>query len=265
MRNGQTAWRGIVVVVMFGWVTAAAWSRETGVDVSHFQGETGMPQANWNQLAAEDRTFAYIKATEGLLPPGNVDPAWPGNVANAANAGILTGVYHFARPDNRPTTTGAIQEADQFVAVAGSAMTPGHLRPVIDLEVGSSLSTAALTDWVLAFVNEVATLKGPSAKPIVYAPASYAVSELDNRVANLDLWIRANFGDPQTGQPSTTGVFNNWAIWQYNVGPAGGISQIDQNVIHSELAPLSSLLIVPEPTALVAVMLTMSCALRRRV
>ena len=56
-------------------------ARDIGVDLSHFQGETGMPQANWDQLAAEGRTFAYIKSTEGLNPPGNIDPAWPTNVA----------------------------------------------------------------------------------------------------------------------------------------------------------------------------------------
>jgi lysozyme len=228
----------------------AAKARELGVDVSHFQGEPGMPQANWNQLAAEGRTFAYIKSTEGLNPPGNIDPSWPTNVQRAAVAGIKSGVYHFARPDNRPTTAGAVQEADFFVATAGAAMTAGHLRPVIDLERGSALSTSALTDWVLAFVAEVVALKGPGVEPIVYTTSGFAVNELDSRVANLDLWIRANFGDPQTGQPSTTGVFSNWAIWQYNVGPAGGINPIDQNVIHTESAPLSSLVIVPEPSSL---------------
>jgi GH25 family lysozyme M1 (1,4-beta-N-acetylmuramidase) len=222
-------------------------ARELGVDVSHFQGEFGMPQANWNQLAAEGRVFAYIKSTEGLLPPGNVDNAWPTNVQRATNAGILNGVYHFARPDNRPTVAGAIQEANFFVATAGSAMTPGHLRPVIDLERGNALSTAALTDWVLAFVNEVVALKGPTAEPVIYTTGNYANNEFDNRVAHLDLWIRHNFGDPQTGQPSTTGVFNDWAIWQYNVAAAGGINPIDQNVVHSETTPLSSLVIVPEP------------------
>ena len=182
-----------------------------------------MPQANWDQLAAEGRTFAYIKSTEGLNPPGNIDPAWPTNVTRATNAGILNGVYHFARPDNRPTTAGAIQEADFFVATAGSAMTNGHLRPVIDLERGNALSTSDLTDWVLAFVNEVVALKGPERRTDRVHHLQFAVGELDSRVANLDLWIRANFGDPQTGQPSTTGVFNDWAFWQYNVGPAGGI------------------------------------------
>jgi lysozyme len=210
-----------------------------------------MPQANWNQLAAEGRKFAFIKSTEGLNPPGNIDGAWPTNVARAKAAGIIPGVYHFARPDNRPTVAGAIQEANFFVATAGSAMTPGHMRPVIDLERGNGLSTSGLTDWVLAFVNQVVALKGPAAEPIVYTVSSYAVGELDSRVANLDLWIRANFGDPQTGQPSTTGVFNDWAIWQYNVGPAGGVNPIDQNVIHSESTPLASLVIVPEPASVV--------------
>jgi GH25 family lysozyme M1 (1,4-beta-N-acetylmuramidase) len=233
--------------------TPAILARDLGVDVSHFQGETGMPQSNWNQLATEGRVFAYIKSTEGLNPPGNIDNAWPTNVQRATAAGILNGVYHFARPDNRPTVTGAIQEADFFVATAGNAMTPGHLRPVIDLERGNGLTTAALTDWVLAFVDRVVAQLGPSAEPIVYTTSSFAVGELDSRVANLDLWIRANFGDPQTGQPSTTGLFNDWTIWQYNVGPAGGINPIDQNVIHSEVTPLQSLVIVPEPSSLALV------------
>src|SRR5437867_3870416 len=145
----------IFIAISLVFAVAPALAREIGVDVSHFQGETGMPQANWDQLAAEGRTFAFIKSTEGLNPPGNIDAAWPTNVQRATNAGILNGVYHFARPDNRPTVAGAVQEADFFVATAGTAMDPGHLRPVIDVERGNTLSTSDLTDWVLAFENEV--------------------------------------------------------------------------------------------------------------
>ena len=232
-------------------VASAASARELGVDVSHFQGETGMPQANWNQLATEGRTFAFIKATEGLLPPGNIDNAWPANVQRAQSAGIFAGVYHFARPDNRPTVTGAVQEAGHFVATAGSAMNAGNLRPVIDLERGNALSTAALTDWVLAFINEVVNLKGPSAEPIVYVTTSYATGELDNRVADLDLWIRDVSGkNPQTDQPATTGQFSTWAFWQYEVGSAGGVSPLDLNVQNTDAQPLSSFVIVPEPASI---------------
>jgi GH25 family lysozyme M1 (1,4-beta-N-acetylmuramidase) len=240
-------WLGICALGGVFFFVVDLHARSIGVDVSHFQGESGMPQANWDQLATEGRTFAYIKSTEGLNPPGNIDAAWPANVSRATSSGILNGVYHFARPDNRPTVTGAIQEADFFVATAGSAMTPGHLRPVIDLERGNALTTSDLTDWVLAFVNEVVTLKGAAAEPIVYTTSSFAIGELDSRVSNLDLWIRANFGDPQTGNPSTTGVFSDWAIWQYNVGLAGGVNPIDQNVLHDDVMPLSSFVVAPEP------------------
>jgi GH25 family lysozyme M1 (1,4-beta-N-acetylmuramidase) len=240
-------------------------ARDLGVDVSHFQGETGMPQANWNQLAAEGRTFGYIKATEGLNPPGNIDPAFATNVQRAQNAGILAGVYHFARPDNRPLPSGAVAEAGHFVNTAGSAMNAGNLRPVLDLErQATGMTQAALTDWVLAFIGEVVRLKGPAAEPIVYVTTSYAQFELDNRVADLDLWIRdINGQNPQTGNPGTTGLFNNWVFWQYAVGSAGGISPLDLNVQHSESQPLSAF-VVPEPMSLSLLAFAGAAILRRR-
>src|SRR5215216_4607060 len=82
-------------------------ARNLGVDVSHFQNESGIDQARWDQLFAEGRTFAFIKSTEGLSPPGNTDATMASNVARAAAAGILPGVYHYAHPENRPTVAGA--------------------------------------------------------------------------------------------------------------------------------------------------------------
>src|SRR5262245_5540325 len=107
-------------------------AREFGVDVSHFQGASALAQAKWNQMAAEGKSSAFIKATEGLTGPD--DTTMSTNVARADSAGIYNGVYHFAHPENRPTPSGAVQEADHFVSFAGSAIGPGHLRPVLDLE-----------------------------------------------------------------------------------------------------------------------------------
>lgn len=247
--------------------TAPAHARELGVDVSHHQGATGISQTSWNGMSTDGKQFAWIKATEGLTPPGNVDPAWQNNVVRATTAGVFAGVYHFARPDNRPNVAGAIAEAGHFVSTAGNAMNPGHLRPVIDLERGSAMTTADLTDWVLAFVNEVINLKGPGAAPIVYTSMGYATLELDSRVANLDAWlVDLSAQDPQTGAPFTTGQFNNWTVWQYShTGASGGISPLDLDVIHSEYKPLSSLVIVPEPTSLAGLAaMTLLCTLRRR-
>jgi GH25 family lysozyme M1 (1,4-beta-N-acetylmuramidase) len=145
-------------------------------------------------------------------------------------------------------------------------MDAGYLRPVLDLERGSSLTTAALTDWVLAFNNEVVALKGASAEPIVYTGFDFATSELDSRVAGLDLWVRdVSGGDPQTGQPQSTGQFTTWAFWQYAVGSAGGISPLDLNVQNTDAAPLSSF-VIPEPgaAALIAALAAGGLLSRRR-
>lgn len=240
-------------------------ARNIGVDVSHFQGSTGIAQSSWNQMATEGITFAYIKSTEGLTGPDDTTEAT--NVARANTAGILNGVYHFAHPENRPLPSGAVQEADHFVGFAGSAIGPGHLRPVLDLESGSTLTTTALTDWVFAFVNEVMLLKGSAAEPIIYCNGSYATSELDSRVSSLDLWMaNPSAANPQTGAPATTGQFGNWLMWQNSwTGTAGGINPIDMDVLHSEQTPLSAL-VIPEPASLAMLALSgaMVSARRRR-
>jgi autotransporter-associated beta strand protein len=227
-------------------------ARGQGVDVSHFQGSTGISQNSWNQMAAEGKTFAFIKATEGLTGPD--DAAMSNNVARATSAGILNGVYHYAHPENRPTPAGAVMEADHLLNYAGTAIGQGHLRPVLDIEGSSSnLSASALTDWVIAFINEVVAMRGSSAAPIIYTTPFFTNSKFDARIANYDLWIedQSNLNDPQTGRPNASdlGQFANWSFWQYNVDTAGGISPIDLNVVHGEYKPLSSFVIPPVTSA----------------
>ena len=230
-------------------------ARDFGEDVSHFQGD--ISQSIWNQMFAEGKRFAFIKATEGLTGPN--DLTMSNNVARAAAAGLLAGVYHLAHPENRPTTNGAISEATNFLSWAGSAIGPGRLRPVLDLEFGSGLTTTELTDWVIAFSNEIINNRGPAAAPIIYTIQSFAQNELDSRLANYDLWLAAYSGgsDPQADDPppfglstNALGVFNNWSFWQYSdTGSSGGISPLDLDVCHSEYKPLSSYLIPGPPPA----------------
>ena len=231
--------------------------RDFGVDVSHFQGETGISQTSWNQMFADGKRFAFIKISEGFA---FVDLACPNNVNRATAAGLRAGVYHFAHPDTHPTTNEAIQEADFFLGAAGNFIGPGYLRPVLDLEVGSGLSTSNLTAWVIAFANEIVTNRGPGAAPIIYCAQSYAQGELDARLANYDLWLRTITAlDPSTNEPplqgggsDATGVFNDWSFWQYSsTGNSGGITPLDLNVCKSEVKPLDSFLIptIPNPVA----------------
>jgi GH25 family lysozyme M1 (1,4-beta-N-acetylmuramidase) len=223
-------------------------TRNLGVDVSHFQNSSGIPETNWAQMYTQGERFAFAKASEGLTGPDDATMAV--NVSNAMQAGLLAGVYHFAHPENRPTTNGAVQEADHLLSFAGSAIGPGMLRPVLDMEeTSTNLPPAAMTDWVLAFMQEIVNNRGAGAQPIVYCLSGYAATQFDSRLATNTAWISTGSGNPQTDNPPT-GVFTNWAFWQYSYnGSAGGISPLDLDVCHDEMAPLISYLIpAPAPT-----------------
>ena len=235
---------------------AVAQVREFGVDVSHYQGSTGVSQDTWNQIFAMGGSFTFIKATEGLTGPD--DGSMANNLTRATAAGLLAGVYHYAHPENRPTPAGAVLEADHLLNYAGTAIGPGYLRPVLDLEGrAANLSTAALTDWVIAFSNEIIAQRGAGAAPLVYCTESFANNELDSRLASYDLWLAAPVGSanpmtddpPNPGYPRATGVFDNWAFWQFGAGSVGDLSAVDVDVAHSEFRPLAGYLI-PEPGVL---------------
>jgi GH25 family lysozyme M1 (1,4-beta-N-acetylmuramidase)/N-acetylneuraminic acid mutarotase len=229
--------------------------RNYGVDASHFQDSNGIPLVNWQQIYNEGQHFAFVKATEGLTGPD--DPTMTTNVASARQAGLLVGVYHFAHPENRPTTNGAVQEADHMLSYTGSAIGPGMLRPVLDIETGyGTLTPTQMSDWVLAFSQEIVNHRGAGAAPIVYCVQFYANNAFDTRLAGNALWLEAaNGGDPTFTDPpangfaSATGIFTNWAFWQYNIsGSAGGINPIDLDVSHDDVYPLASY-ITPTPAA----------------
>lgn len=246
----------IAGIVVFAMATHAHAARDLGVDVSHFQGSSGVSPASWSQMYASGKRFAFIKATEGLTGPD--DAAMANNVANASAAGLSVGVYHYAHAENRPTPAGAVLEANHLLTYAGAAIGPGRLKPVIDLEGSvANLSTSDLTSWVIAFSDTIAAARGEAARPILYCSDSFANFELDSRLVNYDLWVRVIGGDPVNGQPpdrglplGASGVFSNWSFWQYSAtGSAGGISPLDLDVVNSDYKPLSNF-IVPEPTAL---------------
>src|ERR1051325_10332441 len=166
----------------------AAVPRDLGVDVSHYDGSSGVSQSSWNQMYGDGLHFAFIKGSEGLTGPD--DGTMTNNVTRATTAGALAGVYHVAHAENRPTTNGAIQEADHFLSFAGTFIRPGRLRPVLDLEQNNTvLTTAALTDWIIAFNAEIVAQRGSGAAPIIYLGRSSANNEVDSRLANYDLWL----------------------------------------------------------------------------
>ncbi|MGD2250120.1 MAG: lectin-like protein [Candidatus Methanofastidiosia archaeon] len=194
-----------------------------GIDVSHWQGSI-----NWSQVYGGGYRFAFIKASEGT---SYTDSKFTTNMSGALSAGLYPGPYHFAHPDSYSATA----EAAHFVDVAGDYMTNGYLRPALDLEDGASLSTTALTDWVIDFMTYVENETG--VEPVIYCNSNYANNELDSRVTQYDLWIAHwDVSSPNTG------VWDSWEFWQYHVADYGevpGISErCDQDYFNGDLNTL---------------------------
>lgn len=91
-----------------------------GIDVSHLQGEI-----DWEAVAGDNITFAYIKATEG---EDFSDPQFMVNWRLTGSAGLDRGAYHFFTA----CTSGATQ-AQNFLRVAPPEA--GVLPPAVSLEL----------------------------------------------------------------------------------------------------------------------------------
>jgi lysozyme len=136
----------------------------TGVDVSNNQGTI-----DWNALRSDDVDFAYIKVTEGI---GYIDPDVDAHLAGARAAGLIVGLYHFARPD----TNSPEADAASFAAAlsARGAAQPGWLPPCLDLERDAPVNMIAWSQRFLAALR-AATGYGPA---MLYANTSWWQNQL---------------------------------------------------------------------------------------
>lgn len=200
--------------------------RTLGIDVSHFQ-----TVSSWASVYSAGKNFAWVKATEGATVN---DAAMSSHMSGATAAGVIAGVYHFARPDNNSAAT----ESNHFLSIAGAYIGAGYLKPVLDIEV-SSLSKTATSTWVNAFCNAV--LNATGVRPIVYSGASFASTKLDSTVTQWSPWIASYNGQsPTTGSPTSTTPWTGWSFWQYSqTGTVSGISgSVDSDVYASDVTAL---------------------------
>jgi len=228
-----------------GW-SAEDWLRKVnsitlvnGIDVSHWQGSI-----NWNNVYNAGERFAFVKASEGT---GFQDPNFVTNMNNGKNAGLLVGSYHFARPD---LGNNATLEARYFISVSKNYLTQGYLRPVLDLETGSSLGKTRLSNWVNEFMNTVKREAG--VEPIIYVNVYYATNYLDSSVSKYTLWI-AHWTYNPNGNPGSTGVWGtNWSFWQYtNQSSVSGISgAVDADLFNGDSNGLSAFAIASQQSTI---------------
>ena len=220
-----------------------------GIDVSAYQATI-----NWTDVKAQGIVFAWAKATEGTTVAYD-DADYVANTTNGVAAGVYMGAYHFAHPDDNPTTAGAIAEANHFLSIAQPYIVACELPPMLDYEtdVSSSLTGAQQTAWVEAWMNTVHTATG--IMPILYTDGSIANEFTSALASYCKLWIAtendANAVIPPATAPPTPSTSDqaawnpNWTINQYydavtvNGIPAGGV---DGDVFNGDLAALKTLM-----------------------
>jgi GH25 family lysozyme M1 (1,4-beta-N-acetylmuramidase) len=201
-------------------------STEKGLDVSHHNTDD-YGAINWSQVYGAGNRFAFTKATEGT---SFTDATFRTNMANAKSAQMLIGVYHFARPD---VNSNAVAEANYFVSVTGSYFTSGYLRPVLDLETGSSIGWNTLSSWADTWMSTVKSATG--VEPILYVNSNYA-NNLSSSLTKYQLWVAHYYVTaPNTGRWPT------WNFWQYtDIGSTPGVGDptIDLDYFNGTLESL---------------------------
>jgi|GEM_PF-875115 len=214
--------------------------RSLGIDISDFQGDITV--AEWQQIKASGKDFAFSKATEGVTFDAGTFTA---NITRAKTAGVLIGAYHYGRPDNNP----AVAEADHFISVINPYLTAGYVRPVLDIETDAG-TVAFMSTWVNDFCNRVKTVTGIT--PLVYTGQFFASSNFNSSVTQWPLWIARYPGgtvNPQTDVPGSTTPWPTWNIWQYTAsGAVPGISgNVDFDVYNGDLAAFTSNFVIKAP------------------
>lgn len=251
-----------------------AWAqRARGVDASYWQGNM-----DWNKTYEAGARFAFVRSSRGQ---DEVDTRFKQNMSTissmaAAGKKIYAGAYHYGKPTAVGMLTGSSSAAEiaanaraganHFIVSAGDYMTPGWLRPVLDLESGGGvLSRTQLSSWANTFMDHIQARTG--VEPLLYMNTNYASNYIDGSLAGRDLWIAnynsgQRYGDPLSGDSNPpTGNIDNWAFWQYSSTGSGALygvtgNTIDLNVANGDINFVRSFVIpaaVPEPSGLMAV------------
>lgn len=190
-----------------------------GVDVSSYQGEI-----DWNVLASQNISFAYLKATEGS---SYLDPYFLKNYEAAIKTDLRVGAYHFFSFESSGTT-----QAANFITTVPKTAT--MLPPVVDIEFyGDNEHNPPEKGLVQRNLNELlAELEAYyGIKPIIYATQKSYKQYIRGSYTEYDLWIR----DVYTAATLQDG--REWSFRQYSNrekldGYDGEEKYIDMNVFN---------------------------------
>lgn len=203
-------------------LVAPAMAAPTGPDVASWQHPSGA-SINWSAVKQSGRSFAFVKATEGL---DYTNPHYLGDSIEIKAAGLHRGTYHYA--DVRSSAT---LQALKYAALTLGNRLPMDMPPVVDFENSYGRPPAHLQSWLREFLGVLETAAGR--KPIIYTYPSFWRSAMANtrEFADYPLWIADYNGQASPTLP-LPGGWTSWALWQYTdkAGQPGIIGGTDMNI-----------------------------------
>lgn len=163
-----------------------------GVDVSYYQGNV-----DWETIAAQGITFAFIKATEGT---DYVDSQFAQNWETAQLDGLYVGAYHFYRFED----SGADQ-AELFLRTVSP--TENMLPPVIDVELYDTAEALPDAKSVRENLREMCEVLEAyyGVTPILYCSQTAYWRYVWPMARDYYIW-RSNYAYKPYGR---------WTFWQY--------------------------------------------------
>ncbi|PEP31640.1 hypothetical protein CN575_21300, partial [Bacillus wiedmannii] len=198
-----------------------------GIDVSQHQGDI-----SWSAVFGAEKSFAYIKATEGATVK---DTKFDFNYIEAKNAGLFVGAYHYAFPESE---NDAISEANYFVDTVNSAGGfEGNLPPALDLETNpGGLNKDQLSEWARLWIEHVRDRTG--IQPILYTYLDFGQRNINESLGEYPLWF-ARYG---VQQPEDCVGWKKWKFLQYtDKGEVSGIfGRVDLNEFDGTIEELES-------------------------
>ncbi|HEX9411860.1 MAG TPA: GH25 family lysozyme [Actinomycetota bacterium] len=171
-----------------------------GIDVSNHQG-----RIEWNRVADDDISFAYIKATEGA---DFVDSRFSENWTNAQAAGLIRGAYHFFT-----LCTRGEPQAQNFLRVVPNS--PDSLPPAVDLELAGNCRARPDRAAVQRELNTfLALVEGTTEQTaVLYVGDEFEARYRVRASCGRPLWLRRFLRRPEVA---------GWVMWQ-----VGGLAKVN--------------------------------------
>lgn len=198
-----------------------------GIDVSHYQSTI-----QWDSIAAQNITFAFVKATEG---EEFADSMYCNNWLEMKRVGIKRGAYHFFRP-----TLSVLKQAKNFIS--NVTLEAGDLPPVLDVEVDDGASDALAVLRIRTWLEMIEMHY--HIKPVIYTNLSYYNKYIAGNLDDYPIWI-ARYSSQEPLLPQK----KEWLFWQYgNRGQLKGIDgHVDFNVFNGSHSQLESFCVSSNP------------------